>query len=313
MLSILYKLFFVLSLISASLFAKDFTVAFAQDTMANDFRKNQVLETQKAFEKYKNINFIYTDAKTKTSLLIYQIENFIKQKVDLIMIGTTDEKALNQTLEKIALANIPVIIVDRGVDSKTYTTFINSDNIKIGNIAAEFLVKKLNGKGTILLLEGLQTADVTHLRTKGFTDIVSNYPNIQVIKVTANYLRRDAIIEVEKLLKDGIHFDAIFSESDSMLSGARSAMLKYGIDLKKVLSIGCDYTSEARREILAGNQTGSVKFPLAGYESADVAIKILNHEKVPKHIVIPVKLVTKENATEVEPIFEINFKCKNKY
>lgn len=284
-------------------FARDYTVAFAQDTLANDYRKAQVQETKNSLAKYPNIKFVYTDAKAKTAMLIYQIEEFIKQKVDVLIIGTNDEKAVVPSLQKAANNHIPVIIVDRGVATQTYTTFINSDNIQIGQIAARYIAQKLNGKGTILLLEGLQTADVTKLRSDGFMQIISQYPNLKVIKATANYLRRDAIIEVEKLLHQGIHFDAIFSESDSMVSGARSALLKHNIKPSSIISIGCDYTSEAQREILLGNQTGSIKFPLAGKQSAQVVLDILKNKEVPKHIVIPVQLVTKENAKQIEPIF----------
>lgn len=299
----IFSIFFFFVLSSTLCFSKEYTIAFAQDTLANDYRKAQVLETKTTLEQYPHIKFIYTDAKAKTSMLIYQIEEFIKQRVDVLIIGTNDEKAVVPSLQKATKNNIPVIIVDRGVATKAYTTFINSDNIRIGQIGAKLLVKKLHGKGTILLLEGLQTADVTKLRSEGFMQIVSQYPKIKVIKVTANYLRRDAIMEVEKLLNHGVHFDAIFSESDSMASGARSALLKHNINPASIITIGCDYTREAQREILSGNQTGSIKFPLAGKQSAQVALDIIRGEKVPKHIIIPVQLVTKENAQQVEPIF----------
>lgn len=278
-------------------------IAFAQDTMANDFRKAQVRDAEKRAGEFKDLKFIYSDANGKTSMLIYQIDEFISKKVDLIILGTNDQKAVIPAVEKALKNNIPVIILDRGIDSENYTTFINSDNVLIGKLAGEYIAKKLNGKGRVLLFEGLQTADVTHLRTKGFIDEISKYPNIKVIKRTGNYLRRDAIIEMEKVLKSGIEIDAIFSESDSMLSGIRSAMWRYGQDPSKIVMIGCDYTSEARDSIRKGFQTGSVKFPLAGKESIDIARKILRGEKVKKHIFIPVELVTEENVEAIEPIF----------
>ena len=198
---------------------------------------------------------------------------------------------------------IAVIILDRGVKTENYSTFINSDNVNIGKIGAEYIAKRLNGKGKVLLFEGLQKADVTHLRTKGFMDEISKYKEIEVIKRTGNYLRKDAIKETEELVKNNISVDAIFSESDSMLSGVRSTYDKYGIDSSKVIMVGCDYTSEAKEAIIKGTQTGSILFPLGGVESIQTAIKIINKEKVDKHIVIPVKLVTKENVEIIKPVF----------
>ena len=279
------------------------TVAFAQDTMANDFRKAQVYEVRDEVAKHPNLKFIYSDAKGQTSLLIRQMEKFIMMKVDLIILGTNDAQAVVKVVAKAYNSGIPVIVLDRGIDGNEYTTFINSDNIKIGAIGAEYIAKELKGKGSVLLFEGLQKADVTHLRTKGFMDEISKYKDIKVIKRTGNYLRKDAIIEMEKLIKDGIHVDAIFSESDSMLSGVRSALTHHKMDPSSIITVGCDYTSEAQLAIRNGAQTASVLFPLGGKKSIDIALKIFAKEDIPKHIFIPVKLVTKDNEGMVKPIF----------
>jgi len=279
------------------------TIAFAQDTMANDFRKAQVYEVRDALAKYPDIRFSALDAKGKTALLISQINQLIEAKTDLIIVGTNDEKAVVPVIAKAYKKGIAIIILDRGIQGKEYTTFINSDNIKIGSLGAQYIAKRLNGKGKVLLFEGIKTADVTQLRSKGFLDQIAKYKGIKVIKRTGNYLRKDAIVEMEKLIASGEKIDAIFAESDSMLSGARSALEHHGIDPSTLITVGCDYTSEAHNAIKKGKQTGSVLFPLGGTKSAEIALKILKGEKVPKHIVIPVELVTKENVGKVRPIF----------
>jgi ribose transport system substrate-binding protein len=298
---LLVGLFFCAALWAAP--ASKRVVAFAQDTMNNDFRIAQVYEVRDALAPYPEISFVHSDAKGQTSLLIRQIGQFIAQKVDLLVVGTNDEKAVVPVIAKAYRSGIPVIILDRGIKGDAYTTFINSDNIKIGALGAEYIAKRLGGKGTVLLFEGIQTADVTQLRSKGFLDEIAKSKGIKVIKRTGNYLRKDAIIEMEKLLAQGIRVDAIFSESDSMVSGARMALKRYGIDPASIITVGCDYTSEARDAIREGEQTGSVLFPLGGRKTAEVAVKIFNGETVPKHITIPVKLVTKQNVEKVPPIF----------
>ena len=278
-------------------------IAFAQDTMVNDFRKAQVFEVRKALGNYPHIKFVYSDAQGQTSLLIKQIEQFTTQKVDLIIVGTNDEKAVVPVISMAYKAGIPVIILDRGIQGSDYTTFINSDNILIGKLGAEYIAKQLGGKGVALLFEGIQEADVTQLRSKGFLDEISKYPDIKVIKRTGNYLRKDAVIEMEKLVKQGIHVDAIFSESDSMLSGVRMVLNRYKIDPASIIMVGCDYTSEAQQAIRNNTQSGSVLFPLGGFKSVEVALDIFNGKEVQKHIYNPVKLVTRENVEEVPPIF----------
>ena len=279
------------------------TIAFAQDTMANDFRKAQVFEVRDAVAEYSELKFVYSDAKGKTSLMIRQIEKFIAQKVDLLILGTNNAKSVVPVVAKAYHSGIPVIVLDRGIDGDEYTSFINSDNIKIGTIGAKYIASQMKEKATVLLFEGIQTADVTHLRTKGFMDEISKHKNIKVIKRTGNYLRKDAIVEMDKLLKDGIKVDAIFSESDSMLSGVRTVLYKHNIDPVSIIMVGCDYTSEAQEAIRKGTQSASVLFPLGGRFSVDIALKIFNGEKVPKHIFIPVELVTKKNVNKMTPIF----------
>jgi ribose transport system substrate-binding protein len=278
-------------------------IAFAQDTMANDFRKAQVYEVRDEALKHPELSFVYSDAQGQTSLMIRQIEKFIEQKVDLLVIGTNDEKAVVPVIAKAYKSGIPVIVLDRGIKGTQYTTFINSDNIQIGAIGAQYIAERLGGKGLVLLFEGLQKADVTKLRSKGFLDEIGKHSGIKVIKRTGNYLRKDAVVEMEKLVADGIRVDAIFSESDSMLSGVRMVLSKNNIDPHSIVMVGCDYTSEAQQAIRAGSQSGSVLFPLGGKKAVEIALKIFAKESVPKHIFIPVKLITQENVEQVPPIF----------
>ena len=278
-------------------------IAFAQDTMANDFRKAQVFEVRDEASKYPGLSFVYSDGQGQTSLMIRQIEQFIAQKVDLLVIGTNDENAVVPVVSKAYKSGIPVIVLDRGIKGNGYTTFIKSDNVKIGRLGAEYIAKALNGKGVVLLFEGIQEADVTKLRSKGFIDEMSKHKGIQTIKRTGNFLRKDAVIEMEKLLKQGVHIDAIFSESDSMLSGVRMVLRRYNIDPASMVMVGVDYISEAQQAIRNGSQAASILFPLGGTATIKNALKIFNGETVPKHIYNPVKLVTKKNVEEVAPIF----------
>ena len=279
-------------------------IAFAQDTMANDYRRAQVYDVRDALAEYPDLTFISSDADGQTSLLIRQIEKFIADKVDALIVGTNDADAVVPVITKAHKEHgIPVIILDRGINSTEYTVFINSDNIEIGAIGAQYIAEHLKGQGTVLLFEGLEKADVTQLRTKGFLDVITAYNGIKVIRRTGNYLRKDAILEMEKLIEEGVHLDAIFSESDSMLSGVRSALRRYKLDPKKIIMIGCDYTSEAREAIRQGTQTGSILFPLGGQETAQTVRRILENDKVPKHISIPVELITRENVEDVKPVF----------
>jgi ribose transport system substrate-binding protein len=300
---VLSTFFFFFASVSCAAGSDGVVIAFAQDTMHNDFRKAQVYEVRDTLAKHPRVRFVYSDAKGQTSLLIRQIEHFIKEDVDLLIVGTNDEGAVVPVIEKAFRRGLPVIVLDRGINSEAYTTFINSDNTRIGRIGAEYIAKRLHGKGTVLLFEGLPKADVTKDRSRGFLEAMRRHEGITVIRRTGNYLRKDAIIETERLLAQGIRVDAIFSESDSMLSGVRTVLKQHRIDPRSIVMVGVDYTHEARKAIRSGTQSGSVLFPLGGKKAAELALKILAQEEVPKKITLPVKLVTKENVERVPPIF----------
>jgi ribose transport system substrate-binding protein len=108
---------------------------------------------------------------------------------------------------------------------------------------------------------------------------------------------------MDKLLAQGVRVNAIFAESDSMLSGARLALEKHNIAPRALVTVGCDYTSEARDAIRDGTQTASVLFPLGGTKAVEIAKKLLAKEQVPQHVEIAVKLVTRDNLNQVKPIF----------
>jgi len=278
-------------------------IAFAQDTMKNDFRRAQVFAVRDAIAKHPQLRFVYSDAQGKTALLIRQIERFVDQRVDVLVVGTNDEQAVVPIISKAHQAGLAVIILDRGIKGRDYSTFIHSDNLRIGTMGATYIADRLKNQGLVLLFEGLPTADVTQLRSQGFLGEMAKHPGIQIIRRTGNYLRKDAVLEMERLLTQGIRVDAIFAESDSMLSGARLAMQANHVDPRSIISVGCDYTSEARDAIRAGTQTGSVLFPLGGVQTVEIATKLLARQSTPKQVLIPVKLVTRENVESVPPIF----------
>ena len=109
-------------------------IAFAQGAMSNDFRKAQVFSVRDHLAHQPNLIFTYSNTQGQTSLLIKQIEQFSQQSIDLLIVGTNDENAVVPIVSKTYQSGIPVIVLDRGINSSDYTTFINADNVEIGSI-----------------------------------------------------------------------------------------------------------------------------------------------------------------------------------
>lgn len=283
--------------------AKEYKVGFAQDTLVNDWRKAQVEEVVKESEKYDFLSISIKDAKGSMSKQIFDIESFINKDYDYIITSPIEPTITPMVLKKALAKGIKVILIDRGIDSEDYTTFISPDNFKIAQKAAKYLFKKMNYKGTVLVLQGIKGATPTILREQGFQSVAKKYKDIKVVKKRANYLRNDAIVALEEIYKDGIEFDAIFSHSDSMLIGARKVMKKYNDSPKNIPTVGMDYIKPAKEAILKGTQSASFVYPTCGKEGVEAIVKIIKGENVPKNITIETKMVDKNNVLQVDPIF----------
>lgn len=284
-----------------TVFAKEYIVGFAQDTLANDWRAAQVEEVKNELAKYPNFKLIVKDAKGKVSNQIRDIQRFIDQGVDFIITSPKDAKITSLVLKKAINKGIKVILISRTIVTDDYTAFVAPDNYLIGKDAAKFLAKHMNYKGTVLMLQGVKGASSTQQREKGFEQVISQYPKMSIIKKRANYLRNDAIKAMENIYGKGIAFDAIYSHSDSMLIGARSVMER--LDKAIVPSVSIDYIKQTQQAIKDGRQLAAFKYPTSAKEGVKLLVDIANGKSVPKNTTLDTIMITKENVDTIKPIF----------
>jgi len=279
-------------------------VGFSQDTLANDWRAAQVNDLKRELARHPNVELVVTDGKGSTAQQIRDIEDLVARKVDVLVTSPRDGTAMTPVVSGAYRAGIPVVLLTRRIDSQDYTTFISPDDAAIGRESARHLAAVLKGHGDVLMLEGVRTATTAQLRTRGFLDELKAHPGLRLVAVkTANYLRNDAIRAMEEVFREGLHFDAIFSQSDSMASGARIALRGAGRDPKDVVIVGIDYIAEAREAIRSGEESASFTYPTCAAEAAQVVMEIAAGRDVPRYIAVPSQKITRANVERVKPIF----------
>ncbi len=279
-------------------------VGFAQDTLDNDWRVAQVHELRRAFSRHPEIRFFYTDAAGETARQIRDVEDMIHMKVDVLITSPRDSRAMTPVIARAYHRGIPVILISRRIETDDFTSFIHPDNRAIARKAALYIVNRLNGQGNILILQHIPTTTPAIQRTEGFLEVIRKHPRMKVVGMkVANSLRADAIQMTEEAIREGLKFDAVYAQSDSMAAGARLALKKAGIDPRKIVIVGIDYISEAREAIRAGEQDASFTYPTGGEVGARFTVNILRNEPVPKEFVIESVMVTAENVENVAPIF----------
>ena len=272
--------------------------------MANDWRVAQVREVEKGLQGRSNIHFFNTDAQGETARSILNIENMIEMDVDILIASPRDAKVMTPALDKAHEKGIKVVLLSRRGTSEKYTSFIHPDNEKIARHAARFIAGQLRGKGNILILQGVPTASTAIIRTNAFLEEMKQYPDLHIVAIKpANYLRSDAAIVMEEVIGQGLEFDVIYAQSDSMAGGARMAMEKAGLDPADCLIVGIDYIAEAREAIKNKRQSATFTYPTGGRECAEIILDIVQGKDVPREIILDSVLVTSENVHLVDPVF----------
>ena len=283
---------------------KGFTVGFPQDNMANDWRRAQVMAVKSVLDQHASINFVFSDAQGDTAKNIQDIEDMVDGGIDLLIVSPRDIAAMTPVLAHVRDQGIPVVLLTRRILTDDYTTFVSPNDDKIAGRAAAYMAKELNGTGKILVLQGVPTASTAIKRTEGFLNEIAKHEGIQVVAVKpANYLRSDAVKAVAQVLEQGLAFDAIYAQSDSMASGARLALKGAGIDPKSKLIVGIDYIPEAREAIRAGEQDATFTYPTSGREGAGLAVRILMGETVVRELEVPSEMVTHSNVEQIDTVF----------
>jgi len=285
--------------------AKKYVVAFAQDTMANDWRAAQVRDIRNALAAHADIEFRFSDAGGDTARQVQDIENFAAQKVDVLITSPRDAELMREPIARVYRAGIPVILLSRRVNGEEFSHFVTADNRAIARQAAQHLAKRLNGKGHILVLQHIPTSTPGQLRTEGFLDEIARHPGIKVAAIKrADSQRALAIQKIEEALAEKLPFDAIYAQSDSMALGAILALKKAGRDTKRIPITGIDYIGEAREAIRAGDLDASFTYPTFGKEGAEAAVKLLRGGKLDKkEVILDSTAVTRLNVEKIEPIF----------
>ncbi|HWS89515.1 MAG TPA: sugar ABC transporter substrate-binding protein [Pyrinomonadaceae bacterium] len=283
-------------------------IALVMKTANNPF----FIEMQKGAEeaaKRLNVELIVQAAEREVDVekQMQIVENLIQTRVAALCVTPSGSREIVPAIDKANRANIPVVIVDTRVDAKALAdsggrvaTFIGSDNYEGGKVAGEFLAKHLNGRGKVAVLEGIPGHETGDSRLRGFRDALKASPGVEIVaSQTANWERDQGFNVFQNILQSHPDLTAVFACSDLMALGAVEAIAaakKTG----QIAVVGFDALSEARDAIRQGSMVATVaQSPdRMGAMAVENAVKLLKGEQVNAEFVVPIKLVTKENAAE---------------
>lgn len=249
------------------------------------------------FAGEKKVSLKVADAQDDAARQADDIQNFISQNVDAILINPVDSKAVVSSIKAANSANIPVILIDRGSEGGDVLTTVASDNVEAGKMAAEFVVKELGEKAKAFELSGVPGASATVDRGKGFNKIAKTKLDV-LSSQSANFDRAKALNTAQNMIQGHKDVQVIFAQNDEMALGAAQAVKSAG--LKDILIVGIDGQPDAHDAIKNGDITATIAQQPAkmGEIAIQAAIDHYQGKKVKKTTVSPIYLVTKETVDQ---------------
>ena len=281
---------------SGSSEAKSQKVGLSLSTLNNPFFV-QIRAGAQAEAKRLGVDLTVTDAQNDASQQANQLQNFTSEGLGTIIVNPVDSDAVTPAAKAVNKSDTPLVAVDRSVNNADTAALVASDNVAGGKLAAKTLAEKLGGKGTIVILQGQAGTSASRERGSGFAEGLKAYPGIKVVaKQPADWDRTKGLDVMTNLLQADSDIDGVFAENDEMALGAIKALgTKAG---KSVQVIGFDGTADGLAAVKAGTLYASVaQQPTElGRIAVRNAVKVAEGGKVAKSVMVPVKVVTKENV-----------------
>jgi ribose transport system substrate-binding protein len=272
-------------------------IGLSISTLNNPFFVSMRSGAQQA-AKDQGVQLLVADAQNDSATQQDDVQNFVTQQVDAILVNPVDPKAIVPAIQAANQANIPVLCLDRGASGGEVETLIASDNVKGGMIAGEEMLE-LVGSGNIAQLEGIPGTDPARDRGQGFEQAISAQDDVELVaSQTANFNRAEGLNVTENILQANPEIKGIFAQNDEMALGAVRALGgRAGSDVKVV---GFDGIEDALKAIQSGKMNATVaqqpdKIGSLGVENA---MKVIDDRSVAKNIPVEVKLVTKDNVSQ---------------
>jgi len=268
-------------------------------SMQNEFVVN-VADEMEAKAKELGTELIIVDAERSALKQVEQVESFIAQGVDAIILNPCEVEASSPAVKLAMNAKIPIINVNSETTTKP-TAFVGSDDVESARIAMRYIVEKLGGKGNVIMMHGYMGQAAQIKRDKGAREILKANPGLKLLaEQSGEWDRAKAMSLTENWIQSfGPKINAIFAQNDEMGMGVVKALEAAGLK-NKIIVVSIDAIPDALQSVKKGTLDATV-FQNAkeqGGKAIETAVKAAKKEDFKKDVLIPFQLVTKENVGE---------------
>ncbi len=262
-------------------------------------------------DEYDDVDFKLLEAADADSQA-QQIQQVISEKPDVLVVLPQDGESLTPVAQQAEAAGIPVVNIDRlFTQPDAATATILGDNYQIGVLAADYIGEELNCKGNVVEIQGLAGISVTEERTEGFTDELKKACPDGGIDVVAqqpgDFDPAKGLTVMENILQSEDQIDAVYTHDDDMAQGVVQAIRNAGRDDEMFLT-GVGGSADAMEQIEEGGlyratflynpNMAATAVTMARLLALGEGFPELVPPEVPRQIVVPAAVVTKDNVGE---------------
>lgn len=263
-----------------------------------------------AAAKQQDVQIQFEDAQGDVVRQLNQVEGFLNQKVDAVIVLPVDTAATANMTRAAVAAKTPLVYVNRHPDERTLpkgVVTVASNDIEAGQLQMRYLAEKLGGKGSVAIIMGDLAQNATHDRTEGARQVLKDFPDIKVVEQqSAEWQRSKGMDLTSNWLLAGTQFDAIVANNDEMAIGAAMALQQAGKAKGEIAIIGIDGLPDGLAAIKRGMLTASVfQDPKAqATQAVESAIRMIKGEPIESEVWVPFELIKPEQVA----VFEQRYK-----
>lgn len=246
---------------------------------------------------HPDVRYEIKSAEDCNEIQIAHIEEFIKERVDLLVVSPNEAEAITPVIEKAFDSGIPVVLVDRKINSDKYTAYVGADNLELGYRGGQYVATIVPQGAEILEIKGLVASTPAMERHCGFIRAMQEAGR-SCHEIDADWTSNGAAAAFCRYIRDGVRPDVIFAHNDKMASGARLAAESMGlcrdskfigVDALAGDGLGVDMVESGMLEASMMYQTG-------GDKVAQVVMAILEATPYLRNNILPTEIVTSSNA-----------------
>lgn len=264
----------------------------------DDWRTAMNKEALQEASFHPGIELRIKSVKDDTQQQIRDVEQFIADKVDLIVLAPNEAVPLTRVTEKAMKAGIPVVLVDRKVASPNYSAFVGADNYQIGKAAALYMAELLKGNGRIFEICGLDGSTSAAERHRGFVEAIGGYPDISVVSsVDGGWFYDVAKEKTRCFINSGQPVDLIFAHNDQMALGASDAYAEANATRPSIVGIDALAGENGGIQmVLDGRIDATFFYPTGGEYVIQTALRILDGQSYSRDNTLYTAVVDRTNA-----------------